>query len=285
MQYSFTDWRERLSRVSVGSGLTKWVEAFLVLLLIVQIARLFWALVTPAGMVGEWRTRQPAILPVEARQALFTAFDPFFRSEGATSAPAQVTSLALQLFGTRINEGSGQGSAIIATPDGVQGSYVVGDEVMPGVVLKQVAYDHVVLDRGGALENLFLDQSADGGAATAPNAAGAQPAASPTPAPTGPAAKEPLTADDVVQNIGFAPRSAGPRVTGIAVSQTGAADIIARAGLQNGDVITQINGRPVASAADIQAFKAQLKPGANLSLIVERGSATLPISLVLGGNQ
>jgi general secretion pathway protein C len=35
----------------------------------------------------------------------------------------------------------------------------VGDEIAAGATLKAVAIDHVVLDRGGAEEVLYLDQS------------------------------------------------------------------------------------------------------------------------------
>ena len=55
--------------------------------------------------------------------------------------------------------GSGLGSAILAGPDGVQDSFAVGQEVMSGVVLDAVNFDHVVLDRGGEKETLYLDQS------------------------------------------------------------------------------------------------------------------------------
>ena len=85
------------------------------------------------------------------------SFDPFTRAPAANSGGQVVTSLALKLFGVRVNEASGLGSAIIATPDGVQGSFAVGDEILPGVTLKSVEFDHVTIDRGGAEETVFLD--------------------------------------------------------------------------------------------------------------------------------
>src|SRR3546814_10239596 len=69
--------------------------------------------------------------------------------------------LGLTLYGVNINEATGGGSAIIAAEDGEQASYAVGDEIAPGVRLAGVAFDHVTLDRGGAQESLFLDQSGD----------------------------------------------------------------------------------------------------------------------------
>jgi general secretion pathway protein C len=70
-----------------------------------------------------------------------------------------VTSLDLALYGIRQDEASGRGSAIIATPDGVQRSFAVGEEIVPGVTLTAVAFDSVTISRGGVTEQLFMDQS------------------------------------------------------------------------------------------------------------------------------
>ncbi|MET0365074.1 MAG: type II secretion system protein N [Sphingobium sp.] len=286
MRERLSDLRDRLPGLptgfSIAGPMAKWVEAFLLLLLVIQLARLVWAVVTPLGMLGEWQERSPATLPPEARGALFRSFDPFTGGASGDAPNAQVTGLALQLFGTRINEGSGQGSAIIATPDGLQSSFIVGDEVMPGVTLKQIAYDHVVLDRGGAAETLFLDQSAGG------VPAGTEGGPPPTPgnaAPANPGGGGNLTPLSIQRDIGFAPRSDGGRVTGLVVTQQGSGEAFGLAGFQQGDIITQVNGRPITSVGDIQAMQAQLRPGARLSLMVERGAATVPIAIIVSGAQ
>jgi general secretion pathway protein C len=137
-----------------GSGLTPVavVMALLLGLIAVQGARLFWAAVTPLGPVGDWR---PA---ASSGGAVDPAFDPFFRLSSGSETSA-VTALSLKLFGVRVDEAIGRGSAIIATPDGIQSSFGIGEAVMPGVILKAVTLDHVVLDRGGAEEKLFIDES------------------------------------------------------------------------------------------------------------------------------
>src|SRR3546814_7019489 len=84
--------------------------------------------------------------------------DPFYRGGPPQADGGVVTSLALTVYGIRLNEGSGLGSAIVAGPNGVQNSFAVGEEIMPGVVLKAVAFDHITIDRGGAEEQVFLDQ-------------------------------------------------------------------------------------------------------------------------------
>src|SRR3546814_7481104 len=88
-------------------------------LLVLQGARLLWAVVTPIGSYGAWEGRQAQIPEAAARQVLFATFDPFFRAgQPASGREVVVTSLALQVYGIRLNEGSGLGSAIIETPDG-----------------------------------------------------------------------------------------------------------------------------------------------------------------------
>ncbi len=256
------------------------IEIGLLALLMIQIARLVWAIATPVGAYGEWRGRSPIIPGAPARTALFSSFDPFFRTAQPGAQNQVVTSLALTLYGIRLNEGSGLGSAIIATPDGVQSSFAVGDEILPGVTLKAVAFDHVVISRGGADETLFLDQSQ-----TAPVAQpGGMPSAVPPIAnggPQQPAASSILTPMTLKSDIGFSPRNEGGRVTGLILTAKGPA--YQAAGFLPGDIMIQVNGRAIASLADLQAVQGQMVPGARLSLLVERGASTVPIALTLQG--
>ncbi len=256
------------------------LERGLLVLLALQLVRLVWAVVTPVGSFGPWEGRQAQIMAPAARQALFASFDPFFRT-GAPNQPGNgvVTSLALTLYGIRLNEGSGLGSAIIAAPDGVQNSFAVGDEILPGVVLKSVAFDHVTIDRGGAEEQIFLDQSTPAPTAE-PQAAPTQGWQSAAPVPAPPPSAGP-TADSLKREIGFAPRMQNGRVTGLAVSSKGPA--FANAGFRPGDILTQINGVAVGSTGDLQTLQNQIAPGARLSLTVERGAAVASVNLIVQG--
>jgi general secretion pathway protein C len=143
----------RLPRTNVYSI----AELLLLVLLAVQAARLVYTLVTPVGPIGAWQppgaARSSPVLSAD-----LAAFDPFFRLAPASGAPAVVTSLSLQLFGVREDRATGRGSAIVATPDGTQRSYLVGEEIMPGVTLVSVGFDNVTISRGGAREQLFLHQ-------------------------------------------------------------------------------------------------------------------------------
>ncbi len=241
-------------------------------LLAMQIVRLTWAVVTPVAPLGYWRAPSAKIIPASARLALFSTFDPFFRTGVADADAENVTSLNLTLFGIRSNESSGSGSAIIAGDDGVQNSYAVGEEVAPGVVLDAVAFDHVILSRGGVKESLYLDQSvpAQTVAPVASNSSSGTESA-----PNGDVA---LNAASLQKAIGFAPRNEGGRVTGFVLQPRDDGTMMRLAGFQAGDIVVAINGRAISSAADIIS---QIKPGARLSVDVERGGSKVPIALNL----
>lgn len=153
------------------------LELGLLALIAVQCARLIWTAATPAGPLGEW-SASAAGRP-ESASSVLGSFDPFFRLSGA-DGPVTVTSLNLKLFGIRQDQASGRGSAIIAGSDGQQRSIAVGEEIEPGVILKSVDFDSVTISRGGADEQLFMDQSETAATVTPPAAsAPAAPTASP----------------------------------------------------------------------------------------------------------
>jgi general secretion pathway protein C len=265
----------RLPRVTVYSV----AELVLLAVLAVQCARLVWAVVTPLGPLGDWR---PAGVSVPGAPGdILRGFDPFFRLGGGDAQPSTVTSLQLNLFGTRIDGAMGGGSAIIAGPDGVQKSIAVGQEVAPGATLKAVAFDHVTIDRGGASEDLFLAQGDTG----TPPPAAAAPAGPPLlgPAPGGPPAAAGLTIGQMRADIGFIPQVDGGRISGLVVRPQGGGTAFRQAGLREGDVITAIGGRPVTGAADLERLGAQFAGGGNLSITVERGSQTLPLAITIAG--
>jgi general secretion pathway protein C len=264
----------RLPRTNVYSL----AELGLLALLAVQGARLVWAVVTPTGPLGDWR-------PVTAGfagspTAMLRDFDPFFRLGGGDDKPSVVTSLQLTLFGTRVDEAMGGGSAIIAGPDNVQQSVVVGKEIMPGVRLKAVAFDHVTIDRGGTAEELYLPQDSVPAAQTAiaapPSPGAAAPAGPPPPGGSGGLSIAQLRAD-----IGFIPRVDGGRISGLVVRPQGAGMAFRQIGLQDGDVVTAIGGRAVSGPGDLDRLAQQYPHGGNLPITVERGNQTVPIVITI----
>lgn len=288
--------RRLLQRLSRGDRYG-WIEIVALALLATQLARLVWAMLTPMGPFGDWRGRILAVPPMAQRQALFTSLDPFFRGTdpAAAAAPIQtVTPLNLTLFGVTVNQASGGGSAIIAGAEGVQTSYVVGQEIEAGAKLVGVAFDYVTVDRGGQREVLYIDQDRAKAAADASAAANAAPTpgagegtivlppgSPPPPVPTPGTPNAGLTPTSLRAGIGFAPRAVGGQVTGVVVSSQGDGRIFRQAGLQPGDVIRSVNGQTISSAADLARLQSQLAPGARLTLGVERGAGVANVAINL----
>lgn len=260
------------------------IELALMALLAWQGARLVWAIVTPVDPVGAWRLAAPG--GGAAAGVMLHEFDPFFRLDASSPAQAQadvVTALQLTLFGTRINEATGRGGAIIAGPDGEQKSYAVGEEVQPGVTLKQVSFDHVTLTRGGRDETLYIDQSGratgstDGSAPVAP-----MPDSNSVPAPSGSNGAG-VSLAQLRSDVGFIPRIDAGRVTGLVVRPQGSGATFRKIGLKEGDIVTQIGGRPVTGPGDIEALSSQFAKGGNISVTIERGADVLPLVITVSG--
>jgi general secretion pathway protein C len=267
----------RVPRTTVYSAM----ELLLLTLLAVQCARLFWTLVTPAGPVGEWKASSALRPPMPTSTSLLGSFDPFFRVSGASNAPAVVTSLNLKLYGVREDRASGRGSAIIGLPDGQQRSFAVGEEVVPGVTLTGVSFDGVTISRGGAPEQLFLDQSrAPGSVSGAAPPVGTAPAPglnfgtpAPPPAPPPPAAATPNSPEFQVQ-----PRLSGGAVTGLTVQPQGSGNAFRAAGFAPGDVITSVNGQRVTSAEQARSL-AIGAAGGEVNVEVDRAGRRVPLKL------
>lgn len=249
-------------RVGVGISAVLFLQGAIAVILIAalafQVARLVYAVIVPVGAVGEWR---PATIHSSSAIRSTTAgFDPFFRL-APPNQEAVVTSLPLKLFGVRMDMATGRGSAIIETSDGVQSSFAVGDEIEPGVMLKMVGFDNVTIDRGGIAEQIFLDQSV------------AAPVAQPSGAalPVGEMSGSSLLAN----NIEIAPRAENGKISGMILNPKGDGALFRAAGLEPGDVLTAINGKPVTDGEDIRS---SLAGGGTVSLEVERGGRRMTVS-------
>lgn len=238
-------------------------------------AALLWALVTPVSPVGNWRPAGVREMSPTARAALFASVDPFNRTPPASTAAVSsgaVTSLALTLFGTRATPGGG-GTAIIAGADGLQQVFRTGSEVQPGVTLSAVAFDHVELTHNGARELLYLDQSAP-----APDAQGVV-AANPVVAPA--ALSGGISVEALRRGVNFGPRAEGGRVVGLEVLSSGDGAVFRAAGFQAGDVITEVDGKPVTGAGDAATLAGVMRPGASIAVTVKRGDRQLPLAITL----
>ncbi len=142
-------------------------------LLLLALACLAAVLAVRAWKIMTAPPPQPPALaaPAMTDLAVLANSDPFFPASANTTAP--VTTLALSLHGVRADAATGRGSAFIAAADGEQKVYTVGDKLAEGVKLMAIASDHVIIERNGIRESLWLDagdavsvQRFDPGAAT-----------------------------------------------------------------------------------------------------------------------
>ena len=107
-----------------------------------------------------WATgARPAPVVAGARSRLAARLRSLLPAGAARAGPAAVTSLQLTLFGTRIDEATG--AARRSSPGRTASSRASrwARRSSPASMLKAVAFDHVTIERGGAAEDLFLDQS------------------------------------------------------------------------------------------------------------------------------
>lgn len=244
-------------------------KAALLAVVAVQAARLLWAIVTPVGPYNDWRPALPQALPAQVQSTLLASVDPFFRSNVAASG--QAVAVDLQLFGIRGGLGTVPAAAILGTADGEQKSYLVGEEVAPGIRLTAVHFDHVVVSRGPAQQSIFM-QGAESDAATAAVATNSGNAAASAAAPA------------AGQAFSMTPRTQGSRVTGIQIAPGSNAALFASAGFRQGDVVVAVNGARITSMIDVQQLQSSIAPGARLMLTVERGAQAVPIALNVPGN-
>ena len=82
--------------------------------------------------------------------------------------------------------------------------------------------------------------------------------------------------------FGFGNGGAGPTVEGALVQNVASGSPADRAGVQQGDVITAANGRTITGEDDLLVALAHNKPGATLTLMLNRNGSTLTVRVQLG---
>lgn len=252
-------------------------------LLLWQLVRLVFLLISPIVPVGGWQVRQAVIAPVDEREAILSRYNPFtgqtLAAAGQANGPARVTALDLVLYGTRMNAVTGLGSAIIAGSDGVQQNYLIGDEVLPGVTLVAVAFDNVTLERSGVRESLFIDQSDDvepiGGDEQIASDNGDE-------GDQGKGGEDfEVNVDTLSEGLSFQPRREGNKVTGLTIGNQSNALAIEWLGFKPGDIIVQYDNIDISNADDANAFLEKMQPSGRFSVLVERGGSIVPIAIIL----
>ena len=282
---AFRNWNRQLRPVGDAPGvgrtrLRRGIEIGLALLLLIQVARLVWVFLSPSAGSTEVAVTAPGVTAPD--YSIFQRFDAFFRT-GAPGALGEATaqgSSQMRLFGVRA-DGSGGGSAIIGLADGRQVSVGVGEEIEPGLILRSVAGDHVVMARGESLSRLMFTELPMGAATpppppaeqqvvtpqgSAPAEAGTAMAPASATVPSGPS----VDPERLMAQAGLRPRMQGLGINGFTVSGAGDGTALAAAGLRSGDVILAVNGQALDSPARIADLRGQLSNSTSAEIRFER---------------
>lgn len=203
---------------------------------------------------------------VVARIAAAQLFgDPGAGASDAGSAAAPPTSLGLVLVGVFAREDPEGGRAIIGESAAAARLYAVGAALPGGARLLEVHGDRVILGVGGARETLLMPRATVPvtAPATPPEGGVAPLAAAPTAAVGAAAAPDEFVRWQAILKDG--------RIAGVRVYPGERAELFKRSGLQPGDLVVEINGTPLASAAGAAQFAQTLSATPLSTLRVERG--------------
>lgn len=248
-----------------------------------QLALLAWKFLPGA---------QPPPMPSPPAQAAPT-FDPgaivnahLFGTAEPAAGPANaapLTRVALVLVGTIAATDPQKGLAILGESAQAARVYSVGQQVPGGVKLHSVYPDRVVLDRSGALETLPLPRQVASGTGIA------MPAAAVSPATAGDGTEPPI-AESVQRLIAQGPEVVGEMLRPMPAFANGQLQgfrlypgrdrqKFAKLGLQPGDLVTQVNGVPLADAQRGMEILRGLGNAGTAQVTIERGGSVQQITI------
>jgi general secretion pathway protein C len=192
----------------------------------------------------------------------------------STATTAVATQLPLELRGVFVAEGDGVSAAIIAERGKAGMLYAVGQNVAGSATLEDVAPDHVILRRAGVAETLQFPRAGQSMApqpppppdmpydAVQPDVAPYETIDEAPPVESGMVEPEPAAAatpeelvdtyreqleenpDQALRSLGMSPVDSGA-AAGYRVDDLAQSPYLSQTGLQPGDVILSVNGRPV----------------------------------------
>lgn len=253
--------------------------------------------IAPAPSTATATRQQPANIDSILARNLFGTADTSIR-RAATAAPAVETRLPLELHGIFMADVPDDSAAIVAQKGKPGLLYTIGQAVPGNAKLVEVHADHIVLSRAGGREILKFPQSGDhliveaddGGAVrTLPprtgwqpvpasrSNAGAETGQQPSTNATAAASARELVAnyrermgEDVqgaLSELGITPVAQGES-SGYRLGSLANSPYLSRTGLQPGDVIISVNGRPV---GDVNQDRTEIEN------VLAQGSARLEV--------
>ncbi len=242
-----------------------------------QLALLAWRLL-PSPRPPQSAPRATPAPPADLGELLHARLFGVAATDNVSGQNAPRTRVALVLAGTLAGADPHKGLAIIGESAQAGRVYAVGAMLPGGVRLHEVYRDRVVLDRDGVLETLPLPHpvAAGGGLAELP-ARTALPAVEPALSASVQRliAQGPELIGDLLRPM---PAYAGGQLKGFRVYPGRDRRKFMRLGLQPNDVVTQVNGVPLADAQRGMEILRSLGSGP-ATVTIERGGAVQQLSI------
>jgi general secretion pathway protein C len=275
------DWLSRLQ--AYGPKLVSVVFAALILLQLLQIGYSFISkpLKSPQPVVATAAPR-PQRSGVDIQTVVSAHLFGVAVADPSTQDPANApqSSANLLLAGTIATQDPKRGVAIISDGGGPSKVYSVGERI-GGAALHSVYLDHVILDRGGALETLLLPRQLPPSAPRA--AASRRPGADPrTTAAVDNIRRmvqqDPSILDQVMRTVASFDNAAG-KLRGFRAYPGRNRAIFSKLGLKSGDLVTAINGTPLDDPQRSQDVFNTIQTSDHVTVTIERGGQKQDITL------
>ena len=245
---ALSDIQDRLLKVEPAARLA--VEVALIVAIGGLVARMIWLALAPQPAVAAYSERPLPTMQttqvgrIDADVSLLVRTNPF---EGAGSVTEVVedapeTQLNLKLIGLRAESGPNPGTATIVLPNNQQKKFSEGEEVLPGVELKSVLSDRVILNRNGIDEVLRLNNRSGRFSVLDSDGAPAETTSAPPEAVT----IQISNPSAVLSAVSLSNARANGQIIGYRLDARGSVERLQGLGFQPGDVLLRINGGSVA---------------------------------------
>jgi general secretion pathway protein C len=279
------------------------VVALLVIFLLAYLAELTWR-IWPQGELAHSTLPSTSVTPIASggnsnldllpvkRLNLFGDFQAAPVTE-QTVTDAPETKLNLTLTGVVASSVEAEGAAIIENR-GSQETYGLGDKIIgTNATLREVFRDRVIIRNGVINETLMLDgvdfDEANKKRARAPRRPAPEMAPSPSQNDVITLSDDVIDATRMLQQqpanftdfISVAPHSANGELQGYRVSPGKKPELFKAAGLQSGDVITDINGLNLTDPQQAVEAMGELRAAQSLQITVSRDDELLTLFLDL----
>ena len=178
--------------------------------------------------------------------------------------------LTLKLLGTVV-AGTSSAAIISIKPGAEQQAYFIADTIQAGVILQSVEANAIVVNRGGSLERISLEEG--GKLASSPLATtisttpNQQPARSMNKTMSRAHLQKQLNNFPALLSQARAvPHFVNGKIGGFSVTNIVPGSLYQQAGLQNGDIIVSVNGEKITGAQQAMAIYTKLKSSTSLDL-------------------